>query len=307
MKLLSKLVTIAVLSAPLTLAPLALAQDTSGNSLLKGSYRFRYVAPAIFGNYSASGAITEVLAAEGVITFDGAGNYAIAQGSQWIDNTQNSGKPQEFPTPSGGTYTLSAAGIGSIQSPLASIDNVDFSGVFDSGTFSNGIFTGSATESTQAIQGGQNDLFVVMSVGMPPTNSNFTSPYWIGSLDFSGGGDLLLKNALLEIHPNGSGGLGTLTITGQTYNQSGALTQTVSSATYSFAADGGATLTIPLPSGVTTAHAMFSGSRLMYVSADGNFVLGWNPNGYDIFFGVRALTAPPPLACSKAVSIISEI
>ncbi len=294
MKLLSKLVTIAALSAPLTFAPLTLAQDISGNSLLKGSYRFRYVAPAIFSNYSASGAIAEVLAAEGVITFDGAGNYIIEQGSQWIDNTQNSGKPQEFPIPSGGTYALSAAGIGYIQSPLASIDNTDFGGVFDSGTYSNGIFTASATESAQVIQGGQNDLFVAMLVGTPPTNSSFTSPYWIGALDFSGGGDLLLKNALLEIHPNGSGGLGTLSITGQTYNQTGALSQTVNGATYNFAADGGATLTLPLPSNVTTAHAMFSGSRLMYVSADGNFVLGWNPNGYDIFFGVKALTAPPP-------------
>ena len=30
----------------------------------------------------------------------------------------------------------------------------------------------------------------------------------------------------------------------------------------------------------------------MYVSSDGNFVLGWTPGGYDIFFGVSALTAP---------------
>jgi uncharacterized protein (TIGR03437 family) len=30
----------------------------------------------------------------------------------------------------------------------------------------------------------------------------------------------------------------------------------------------------------------------MFVSADGNFVLGWSPGGYDLFVGVRALTTP---------------
>jgi uncharacterized protein (TIGR03437 family) len=287
MKLLYRLATIAALSAPLTFAPLTFAQDTSGTSMLKGSYRFRYVAPI---NYGTNGQISEVLAAEGVMTFDGSGTYLIAQGSQYIDNTQNSGKTQTFPTGSGGSYSLSAAGIGYIESPLASLNSSY--GVADFGTYSNGVFTGSATESNTTIQNGLNDLLVVMLVGTPPTNSTFTSPYWIGALDFSGGGDAQLKNALLEITPNGSGGLGTLNITGQTHNQSGALKQTASGATYNFGTDGGATLTLPLPSGVSTANAMFAGSRLMYVSSDGNYVLGWNPNGYDIFFGVRALTVP---------------
>jgi len=287
MKLLYKLVTIAALSAPLTFAPLTFAQDTSGTSMLKGAYRFRYVAPL---NYNTNGSINEVLAAEGEIDFDGAGTYSIALGSQYIDNTQNSGKPQAFPVGSGGSYSLSAAGIGYIESPLASLNSSY--GVADFGTYSSGIFTGSATESYTTIQNGLNDLLVVMLVGTPPTNSTFTSPYWIGALDFFQGGDAQLKNALLEINPNGSGGLGTLNITGQTHNQSSALKQTATGATYNFAADGGATLTIPLPSGVSTGNAMFAGSRLMYVSSDGNYVLGWTPNGYDIFFGVRALTVP---------------
>jgi uncharacterized protein (TIGR03437 family) len=295
MKLLYKLATIAALCAPLTFAPLTYAQDTSGNSLLKGGYRFRYVAPV---NYGANGAISEVVAAEGEIDFDGEGNYTIAQGSTYIDNTLNSGKPNEFPTGAGGTYAISAAGIGYIQNPLGSTSAYsELDEVAEFGTVSGDIFTGSATESYGETEGeiALNDLFVVMLVGTPTTNSTFTSSYWLGVLDFSGGTDQLLKNALVEINPNGSGGFGALTVTGLTSNyQPGTLlTQTVSGATYSFAADGGATLTLPLPSGVTTADAMFTGSRLMYVSSDGNYVLGWNPNGYDIFFGVKALTAPP--------------
>ncbi len=258
--------------------------------LAGNSYRFRYVAPV---NYNSStGAITEVVAAEGVINFLSGGTYTIAQGSTFIDNTENSGKPQEFPvaasTSAAGTYGISAAGIGYISSPLAVI-NTCFEGAYEYGTYTDGIFTGSATEF------GLNDLFVMIKPGAPPTNSTFTSPYWLGSLNFSGGTDQLLKNALVEINPNGSGGLGTLNISGQTFNQGGnPLTQTVTGATYNFAADGGATLTIPLPSGVTAANALFTATganaELMYVSADGNFVLGWNPNGFDIVFGVRALT-----------------
>ncbi len=301
MKLLYKLATSAALSAPFTFAPLSLAQDASGNGMLKGGYRFRYVAPV---NYNPNGGINEVLAAEGEIDFDGAGNYSIAQGSQYRDNTLSGGNQQAFPFGTTGTYAISAAGIGYIQNPLASIDSS--LQVSEFGTVSDGVFTGSATESVgeTSSAGGTgiaiNDLFVVMAVGTPPTNSTFTSPYWLGVLDFFGGSDAQIKNAIVEINPNGSGGLGTLAVSGSINNfQSGKLlSQTVNGATYNFAPDGGATLNIPQPSGVSTSNALFSGTgsnaKLMFVSSDGNFVLGWTPNGYDIFFGVKALTAALP-------------
>jgi uncharacterized protein (TIGR03437 family) len=259
--------------------------------MLQGSYRFRYVAPY---NYNNAGNIIAVVAASGVITFNGAGTYTIAAGSTYIDNTANGGKSQEFPANSGGSYAISSAGIGYVESPLASIPAYSFDAV-ESGTVSDGVFTGSATESLDETGTGLNDIFVAMLVGTPPTNSTFTSPYWLGALDFSGGGDVLLKNAIVEIAPNGSGGLGNLSITGfdNDYQPGTLLTQTAAGATYSFAADGGATLTLPMPSGVTSAaNALLSGSRLMYVSSDGNFTLGWNPTGYDIIFGVKALTTP---------------
>jgi uncharacterized protein (TIGR03437 family) len=66
------------------------------------------------------------------------------------------------------------------------------------------------------------------------------------------------------------------------------LTQTVSGATYNFNSDGSATLTVPAPSGVS-AGVMFTGTKTMFQSADGNFILGWTATGYDIFFGVKAL------------------
>jgi uncharacterized protein (TIGR03437 family) len=303
MKLFYTLATIAALSAPLTFG-----QDSSGNGMLNGSYRFRYVAPY---NYGANGSVIEVIAAEGVIIFNGSGGYTIAQGSTYIDNTQNSGKPQEFPIGAGGSYVIGGAGIGYVESPLNSLSQ-SFA-VAEFGTVSDGVFTGSATEAATEVGTGLNDIFVAMLVGTPTTNSTFTSSYWLGVLDFAGGGDVLLKNAITEITPNGSGGFGPLTITGfaNNYQAGSLLTQTVTGATYSFAADGGATLTIPLPSGVSTSDALLNGTglsaRLMYVSADGHFVLGWNPNGYDIIFGVQALTKPATDSLFSGLYYISNL
>jgi uncharacterized protein (TIGR03437 family) len=290
MRHLYKLAIFAALSAPLTFA-----QDSSGNNMLAGkSFRFRYVAPF---NYNTAGSIVEVVAANGVITFQNGGTYYLA--GNYIDNTQNGGKPQEFSTtePPTGSYAISAAGIGYITNPLASLSDSFDVAEFGSVSFVGGdyIFTGSATESFSSTGENINDFFVAMLVGAPPVNSTFTSPYWLGLLDFASGGDVQVKNASVEIAPNGSGGLGTLNVTGYANNnQTGkVLAQSETGATYNFAADGGATLTLPLPSGVTAANAMFSGSRLMYVSSSGNFTLGWNPNGYDIIIGVKALTTPP--------------
>jgi len=52
---------------------------------------------------------------------------------------------------------------------------------------------------------------------------------------------------------------------------------------------------------VSSAQQLFTGSRVMYVSADGKYVLGWNPNGFDIFFGVQALTTAPTNSLFKGL------
>lgn len=262
-----------------------LAQDPSGDGLLNAAYRFRYVAAA---NYNNSGNLSEVFAAYGVITFSGNGVYAISPASQVIDNTVSGGKPTTICANStSGTYEINAAGLGYITNP--------FTGGVILGEFTNGVFIGSSTESNGQGESGTNDLFIAILAGTPPTNSTFTAPYWIGGVDFTLGTDVDVKNPMFEITPNGSGGLGNLTIQGQANNQPGTwLTQTVSGATYNFASDGNAQLNIPVASGLTTSSPtlLLSGTRSLYVSANGNFVLGWNPSGYDILFGVKALSGP---------------
>src|SRR5258708_5974963 len=76
--------------------------DSSGNGLLKGAFRFRQVAIL---NYDNNGFVTQVRAAYGTITFDGAaplGNYSVTGTS--VDNTVSRGAPQSLSV--AGTYVI---------------------------------------------------------------------------------------------------------------------------------------------------------------------------------------------------------
>ncbi len=253
--------------------------DTTGNGLLKGNFQFRHVAVQ---NVDQSLNPTEVTASYGTITFDGAGNYTIAGTS--VDNTVSNGAPQ--PLNVAGTYAVGANGAGFIANPLYPTDVNNY--VY--GAVSQGVYAGSSTESEQ---GGYilNDIFIAIPVGPAPTNASFTSTYQTGLIDFTGGGSTAINNALFNLSPNGAGGFGAIILNGQASNQNAnSLEQTIAGATYNFNSDASATLTIPLPAGTTLTTALFTGTKTMFPSADGNFILGWNPGGYDIFFGVKALT-----------------
>jgi len=254
--------------------------DTSGNGLLMGSYRFRHVAVQ---NVDQSLNPTEVTASYGTITFDGAGNYTIA--GTTVDNTVSSGSPQALNVT--GTYAVGANGAGFIANPLYPTNVNDY--VY--GAVSQGVYTGSSTESEQD-DNILNDIFIAIPVGSAaPSNASFTSTYQTGLIDFANGGSAAIKNALLNLTPNGAGGFGAITLNGQASNQNAnSLSQTITGAAYNFNSDSSATLTIPLPAGTTLTTALFTGSKTMFQSADGNFILGWTSGGYDIFFGVKALT-----------------
>ncbi len=262
----------------------AQTQDNSQNGLLKGSYVFRDVAiQNVDNNYDP----TDITATYGTITFDGAGNYTIA-GTQ-VDNVVTNGLPVALNVT--GTYAIGSNGLGYLT-------NLNYPTDFNAyvyGAVAQGVFSGSATES---LEDGNiySDIFIAIPVtSSGPTNAAFTSAYQTGLLDFANGGSTAINNALFELSPNGKGGFGAITLNGQSAAQNCTgttycLTQTVSGATYNFATGGSATLTIPLPSGVTAANALFTGNKIMYQSADGNFILGWSATGYDVFFGVKALS-----------------
>jgi uncharacterized protein (TIGR03437 family) len=258
-------------------------QDTSGNGTLKGSYRFRHLAVQIV---DANLNPTDITAVYGTITFDGAGNYTIAGTS--VDNGVSGGAPQ--PLNMTGTYAIGSNGAGYLTNELYPTDP----NAYIYGAVAQGVYTGSSTES-QGDQNTLNDIFIAIPAGSPPTNASLTSPYQTGLLDFTDAGSTAIENALFELTPNGKGGFGAITLNGQASNQTDSfgnylsLTQSITGATYNFNSDGSATLTVPLPAGVSSTNALFTGSKTLFESADSNFILGWTASGFDIFFGVKAL------------------
>lgn len=276
----------------------AQTQDNSQNGLLKGSFIFRHVAVQ---NVDQTYNPTEITASYGTITFNGAGGYSIV--GTTVDNVQTNGIAA--PLTVNGVYAIGSNGSGYISNPIYPTDQ----NAVIYGAVAQGVFTGSSTESEQ--DGNIfNDIFVAIPAATTAlTNASFTAQYQTGLLDFAGASGNAVKNALFELSPDGKGGLAAFTLNGQASNQfnSAVLTQSVSGATYSFASSGAATLTIPLPSGVTASNALLTGTRTMYVSADGNFVLGWTSTGYDIFFGVKALSVTGTNALSQGLYFTSAL
>lgn len=271
-------------------------QDTSQNALLKGNYHFRHIA---IQTVDTNANPTEVTATFGLIAFDGAGNYTIT-GTQ-VDNTVNNGAAQAFSTT--GTYAIGSNGTGYVSSPLFPTVYLDS----EFGAVAQGVFTGSSTESE--VQGNiLNDIFIAIPTGTTPTNASFNAAYQTGLLDFAAGGSTAIRNALFKLSADGKGGFGTIAFTGQASNQTAAsITQSATGATYGFNSDGSATLTVPLPTGVTSANALFTGTKTMFESTGGNFILGWTANGYDIFFGVKALGTPATNAITKGLYFTSGL
>jgi len=291
MRLLSKLAVLAMFGTPALFA-LTCTGDTSGNSTLKASYRFRNVIPLNFDN---NGNVTETVAASGVIVFNGAGGYSVTSGS-YVDNMTSKGAVQTLPAVSG-CYAIGANGTGYMVNPV--IQALYNTVVYDYGAASQGVFSGSMTETANAGVGIV-DIFVAISpiIANPVTptlnNAIFNSSYWTGVIDYTSGINSNIKNALFNLVPNGAGGLGALTINGQSalQNSGGPVTQNSTGGTYTVASDGTIALSVAAPTGVSTVNSLFTGSKTMYMSSDGNFILGWSSTGYDIIFGVRTLTNP---------------
>lgn len=281
MNLVNRIITVIGL---LTATALAWGQsvqlDTSGNARLSGTYFFRHLAVV---NFDSNGNVSEMAATYGKIVFDGKGGYVLT--GQKVDNTISGGTPQPLSVTA--SYSVGSNALGSIDNPLAPTDSSSW---IYGGVGPDGVFVGSSTETSG--QYFYDDEFIAIPAGSTTaTNASLNSTYSVGLIDFPGAVETSLKNALFKIAPNGQGSLGSISLVGQIATSTAAVTQTVAGATYAVQSDGSFQLVVPNPSGVTTNSALFAGTKIMYVSGDGNFVLGGTSNGFDLFFGVKAGTA----------------
>ena len=248
--------------------------DSSGNSMLTGTYYFREVAYSLSDAYGDLGEATTIY---GNITFDGNGNYKLTSAT-YYDSSPATGS---FPTSTAGTYVISASGYGYISSPLSSLFGTNLGYIY--GLVSQkGIFIGSATETYY-------DLFVAAPVGTSQaTAATFNGSYTIADLDLSGGYPEYTIGAMFQWNPNGAGSLPAFTVSGY-LGQSGSTvtTQSVATAKYTFQ-NGAGVLALP-----NSSTALIAGTKYLYISPDGNFVFGGAPNSWDMFVGVRTGSGTP--------------
>jgi uncharacterized protein (TIGR03437 family) len=243
----------------------AQGQTVSGSGLPSGTYVFREFNMSISPLASAP-----TYALSGTIVFNsGSGSYT-ATGTK---TTSTLTAIQTVPFSASNRWSYGDGCI-SIDDPLFGVEKI-------AGVVSQGVIVASAPD--PVVPGSDLNVFIAIPMGSL-NNASFTSDYQTAVLDFSGE----IKNAFFTVSPNGKGGLGTITLNGQETNPPGfvavKVTQSVNGASYSFNADGSATLTVP-------ANPFFTGTKTMFASPDGNFILGWTPGALDIFFGVKALPA----------------
>ncbi|HEY1243090.1 MAG TPA: hypothetical protein VGF16_21150 [Bryobacteraceae bacterium] len=250
----------------LTTASLISAQTLSNQSL-NGNYYFRHISLGT----DVSGNITDARSLLGSITFDGAGHYSFT-GQQVV----GSGAPAPQ-TGTGLTYGVDPAGFVSLASPLRSGETVN-------ARYGPEAIVGSTTDSG----GSAFDLFIAIPAPTSATSlTSLNGGYWAATLEFPGGSFTNARSTLSNFTSAGAGTLATFTVSGHAANLSSGhpTSQQVTGATYTMATDGTATVNF----GTASNTALLSGSRTVYVSADGNILLGGTAGSHDLVIGVKAM------------------
>jgi len=270
---------IKAISATLLFVAAAAGQnpDHSGNASLKGDYFVREV--LMTGD--AGGSITAAASVIGVATFDGNGNYTFkGQGT-----TLASGPDANVSL--SGTYNVASNSFLEIQSLAQTFldpttTDVDFGGVAAIGP---GAFVASATEQSN----------VTMLVGIPAgsnvSNTAFSGAYTAGAIDYPNASITDVREGTFTLNSNvpGNGNIGNVPISGAgaLLENGNAQTQTDIGVTYTLSGEGSGTINF----GAATNSQLVSGTKVFYISADGNLVLGGSATGYDMLVGMKALAA----------------
>jgi len=269
----------------LPLAAQGPAFDNSGNGLLTGSFYFREV----FYVADSSGDISQAVTLFGNISFDGNGNFSMANVSVNDSNvvqqdgilslscylsTSSCTTNPVTSTPVAGTYVMSAGGYGYLINPITG--DHTFLLVGNSGSIANGVITGSTTE------GGYNDMFIAGKNSSPlPTTGTFNGSWTMAGF-LPGGTPATAANVFFTMNPNGAGSLGTVSVSGYIGTSTTPQVQTSNSVPYTFSS-GAAVVTFPN----SNTALYFAGPEYFYFSPDNNFAFGGSPNSYDMVVGIR--------------------
>jgi uncharacterized protein (TIGR03437 family) len=244
--------------------------DTSGTANLNGKYLFRYVN---FFN-DQNGNLTESCSLTGAMTFDGAGHYTLSN-TQLFDSAGTSGKGS-CGSLGGGTYGVQSNGIAQLDNPLLYAPATLF------GTFSSPVLIASSTEDDEF------DLFIAVQAPSSSSNSSLSGSFTVGTLDFLNSSASLARQGYFTLKADGNGNIAAFTVTGslENVNSGATVTQNVAASTYALSGAAGGTMTFPGSS--NNQNDIVSGAKVLYVSADGNWLVGGSTSGSDMFVGFRA-------------------
>jgi uncharacterized protein (TIGR03437 family) len=233
--------------------------DSTGNAMFTTStYYFREVTWT-----NTSGGLTDAQVVFGTMTFsaNSSGTYAMA--ANYIDGA--SGQPETGNLT--GTYAMGAGGFGYISDPLQSSVQIR-------GTFANGVFIGSATEST-----GFNNLFIAGQIpASAPTAGTFSGTYTMAYMNFNQSNPEYFEDSSFTLTANGAGSASQSSMLGY-YSGNGSTQTGQGSTNLKYTVSNGA---VVLNFPTSSAATLVSGQEYLYFSPDGNFVFGGSPNGFGV-------------------------
>ena len=247
--------------------------DGSATGTLKGPYFVRQIFTATLDQTTSS--IGRAASLTGIMIFDGAGKYSFAG---QITDTMGSQSAAAYTAT--GVYAISASGLVQMTNPIDKNDTI-YGGV---GAIGPSAIVGSSTE------GPNDDLFIAIPAGSSATNNSLNGAYNAAFIDFLQGNASQVRDGYFNLTSTGTGSFGTVAVNGVMANQSStATTQSLAGVTYSIGnANGSGTITFPTAAAPLTT--LVSGQKTLYVSADGNIMIGGSPAGFDLIVAIKAAT-----------------
>ena len=250
------------------LAAGSISAQTLTNQALNGKYFFRHVSLGTDGVSSSN--LTDPRSLLGTITFDGSGHYSFT-GQQVVGNNAPTSATGS------GAYSVDPGGFVVLDSTLRT-------GAKFNARYGTEALIGSATETTDNTF----DLFV--AIPAPSGSAALSGPYWAVTLEFPGGVTANARNTQFSLNTAAAGQLANFSVTGHAANISQGLPQTqqVTGATYTLNADGTGTVSF----GAAASAQLISGTKNLYVSADGTVAIGGSPTtgSHDFLIAVKAVS-----------------
>jgi uncharacterized protein (TIGR03437 family) len=253
---------------------------------LNGTYHFVELAIVV----SHTGQPVETQNIGGDLIFDGAGAYRLT-----AQRGFGSSAAQSFET--AGNYAVSPAGVVLFLDPANS--NLNLNARLGAGGT---VLIGSSVEASD----GTRDLLIGVGASNwqdGPPEAHLTGSYAGASFLFPDGSIDALTTAFVELRADGAGGFSTVIATGQSANQKNLTKrQAIVGAQYKLGLDGAGNATFG------ESATLLAGSRQIFVSSDGEILLGFSPevSRREMLVAVRRAT-PQSIADWKGSWWIGEM